>query len=147
MVESNIDQGLLRSAMAHKERTDSSIHLLCIPSCHVGFDLPQTFTDKQRPVDEHTVRGSTDLKVAEQNIGPKQREYLIDAVVRLAVGGHIDIEDARLERGECVCGAARASPERENGKVSWRRAYISVKRCRSWYCMQRMISDSKVHGA
>lgn len=108
MVECNIDQGLL-----------------CITSSHAWLDLPQTLTDKQRPVDEHPVRRSIDLKVAEQHIGPEEGEDLIDAVVRLIVGGHIGIGDVRWERGECVCGAARASPQRENGEVSCQTTSIS----------------------
>lgn len=125
MVKGNVDHGLVQSAAAHENRIYSFIYLLCIPSRRVGFDLPQTFADKQRPVDKHTVRGSINFEVAEEDIGPEQRENLIDAVVRLAVGGHIDIKGTRRERGECVCGAARASPEREDGEVSWQRAYIS----------------------
>lgn len=95
--------------------------LLCITSCHTWLDLPQTLADEQRPVDEHPVRRPIDLKVAEQHIGPEKGEDLINAVVRLIVRRHFGIGDIRRERGECVCGAARASPQRENGEVSCQR--------------------------
>lgn len=114
MVERDINQSLtmLDKTPFQAKQFIHNAYLLSLTSRHVRLDLPQTLADKQRSVDEHTIGGTIDFEVAEQDIGPEERENFIDAVVRLVVRGHIEIGDVGGKRGEGVCGAARASTER-----------------------------------
>lgn len=98
----------------------ASRYLFCFPSIHRRLDLGETFANEEGSVDEHAVGGAVDFKVAKQNIGAKQRQDLIDAIVGLALGGDVKVGGVGGERREGVCGATSASSERENGEVSWR---------------------------
>ena len=120
MVERDINQSLARldKTPFQSQQIIHNAYLLSLTSIHVRLDLPQTLADKQRSVNEHTIGRSIDFEVTEQDIGPEEREDFIDAVVRLVVWGHIEIGDVGGERGEGVCGAARASTEREDGEVA-----------------------------
>lgn len=134
VVESGVDQGLLRSAAPHHTSyspiilstgaTDVMTYLLRLPRRHARLDLAQTLADEQDAVDEHAVGGALDLEVPEEGIGAEEGEDLVDAVVRLAVRVDVGLVGARGQRGEGVCGAARASAEREEGEVSCRRSAV-----------------------
>lgn len=132
MIERNIDQSLECATcrqqvflpLAIQQRAiwrkwEKLPDLLRIASSHRRLHLAQALGDEQRSIDEHTVGGAVDLEVAEQNIGPEERQDLVDTVVGLAVGGHFGI-GVRRERREGVCGAASAGAEGEDGEIACR---------------------------
>lgn len=75
------------------------IYLLRIASTHRRPDLPEAFADEQSSVDKHAVGGAVDLEVSEEYIGTEEGEDLVDAIVGLAVGGNVDVEGIRGQRG------------------------------------------------
>lgn len=99
--------------------------LLSFTGRHVRLDFPQTLADEQDAVDEHTISRAVDFKVAKQHIGTEEGDDLVDAVVGLIVRGHVGVGDVGGERGEGVCGAARASPERKDGEVACQVTIVS----------------------
>jgi hypothetical protein len=73
--------------------------LLRVASTHCRLDLPKALADEQGPIDKHAVGRAVDLEVTEQDIGAKEGQDLVDAIVGFAVGGNIDIESIRGQGG------------------------------------------------
>lgn len=78
LLEGAVDQGLLGGL-----------------GVHVRLHFAQTVGDEQDAVDQHAVRGSLDLKVAEERVGAEQRERLVQAVVGFRVWVHVECVGAR----------------------------------------------------
>lgn len=68
-----------------------SVYLLGIPGSHRRLDLAETIANEERSINKHPVGRAVDLKVAEQHIGPEKRQDLIDAIVGLVLGGHVNV--------------------------------------------------------
>ena len=68
-----------------------SVYLLRIPGSHRRLDLAETLADEERSINKHPIGRAVDLKVAEQHVGPEERQDLIDAIVGLVLGGHINV--------------------------------------------------------
>lgn len=56
-------------------------YLFSISPPQVWLDLAQYLTDKQNTIDQHSVRRSLDLEVAEESICTEQRQDLVERVV------------------------------------------------------------------
>lgn len=85
---------------------------------HVRLDLGQTVGDEQDAVDQHAVCGALDLKVAEERVGPEQRQDLVQTVVRLRVRVHVQCVRARRQRWQRECRPACFRAQWEEREVS-----------------------------
>lgn len=110
------EPGLARQAELLEGAVDQ--RLLGGLGVHVRLHFGQAVGDEQDAVDQHAVRGTLDLKVAEERVGAEQREGLVETVVRLRVGVHVEGVGARGQLGERECWAASLGAQWEEGEVS-----------------------------
>jgi hypothetical protein len=94
------------------------LYLFSIPLAHSRLDLAQTLRDPQDTIDQHTVRRPLDLEIAEQRVGPEQRERLVQNVVAFAVRVHVELTHARRQRRKRVRRSAGLGAESGEAEVA-----------------------------
>jgi len=120
VVERSIDQSLEeKRSVIDLPNYGRRSYLLGFAGVHCRLHLPEALADEQGSINEHAVGRAVNLEVSEQDIGAKQRQDLVDAVVGLAVCGNVDVGGIWGESRQGVSGATGASAERQNWEVSY----------------------------
>lgn len=101
VVEGNIDKslGIASINLSIVGARCGGVYLLRLAGIHRQLDLPEALADEEGSVNQHTVGGTVDFEVAEQNICAEQGQDLIHTVVRFTFGGNVQVGGIRRERG------------------------------------------------
>lgn len=88
------------------------------PNVGGGLDLAEALAHKEDAVYEQAVGVALDFEVAEEGVGPEQRQGLIQDIVALRLGvGRLVGREGRVREGERVGGPAGLGAQGQEGKV------------------------------